>query len=81
MDKANPKAWFPMPGMAKISHKKVGKWEERNQKYRPYFNTWDEAHRYQLLEISGKLDRAIRETASYKRTLTTLINMHNPETP
>lgn len=68
MPQANPKAYFTSP-IAKISYRSVDKWAKYNEKFRPYFPTWAEAHAWMLDREATRLAKAERELASAKRAL------------
>lgn len=60
MAKANPKAWFTSH-IAKISYKPVDKYARQQEKWRPFFPTWSEAHSYMLNEATDRLGKAQKE--------------------
>jgi hypothetical protein len=80
MTAPNPRAFFPWP-IAKISCKKVGVWEERQRSYRPYFDTWAEAHAYMLAQAMLKAQGAERALKSAKRHLANVRAMQPKESP
>lgn len=63
MAKANPKAWFTSP-IAKITYRSVDKWAKYNEKFRPYFPTWKEAHDWMLAKAEDRFKRAQAELNS-----------------
>lgn len=63
MPKANPKAWFTSP-LAKITYRSVDKWAHYNSKFRPYFDTWKEAHEWMIAKADDRLKRATAELKS-----------------
>jgi hypothetical protein len=63
MAKANPKAWFTSP-IAKIAYKSVDKWAKYQERFRPYFPTWKEAHDWMLAKADERLKKAQAELKS-----------------
>jgi len=63
MGKANPKAWFTSP-TARITYRSVDKWARYNEKFRPYFPTWNEAHAWMLAKAAERLKKAQAELKS-----------------
>ena len=77
MAKANPKAYFTSP-IAKISYRSVDKWAKYNERFRPYFPTWGEAHGWMVSTAKERLQRAEREIASARRSLEKISAMKEP---
>lgn len=65
MPKANPKAWFTSP-IAKITYKPVDKWAVHQAKFRPYFDTWQEAWIWMMCKANERVSRAEKELRSAK---------------
>lgn len=70
MGRANPKAWFTSP-IAKITYKSVDKHARYQERWRPFFPTWAEAHAWMLEKAAARLKKAQAElknaTASHAR--------------
>lgn len=77
MAKANPKAWFTSP-IAKISYRSVDKWAERQAVYRPYFNTWREAHDWMVRRAQDEVIKFEKRAETYRRQLAKLNAMTDP---
>lgn len=77
MSKPNPKKWFSSH-IAKISFRKVDKWAENFKKYRPYFDTWEEAHQFMLERAKIDLAIAMKAAASAERHLKKVQAMKPP---
>lgn len=63
MAKANPKAWFASH-IAKISYKAVDKHARHQERWRPFFPTWKEAHAWMLGKSATRLKKAKAELKS-----------------
>lgn len=64
---ANKKAFFPSIHTALIRYRKVTAWDKHIKEIHPYFDTWNEAHRW-ISDIAKKrLKRAEKELAAAKR--------------
>ena len=67
MAKANPKAWFPGSD-ARMSYKSVDKHARSLAvalpDYRPYFDTWREAHKWMVARADRRLKKAQDELKS-----------------
>lgn len=74
MAKANPKAYFP-GCIAQISYKKVDAWAKRQEKYKPYFDTWAEAHKFMMVSAEEDLKRKKRDYESAQRHLAKVMAM------
>lgn len=68
MAKANPKAWFTSP-IAKITYKSVDKHAHYQERFRPFFPTWAEAHAWMLEKAKTELLRAERDAKRARRFL------------
>ena len=77
MAKALPKKWFA-GFTASISLRKVDKWAEHNKAFRPYFNTWEEAHLHMLGKAEKRLDSAKREAKSAELHLAKIRDLKTP---
>jgi hypothetical protein len=77
MAKANPKAWFTSP-IAKITYRSVDKWARYQERFRPFFPTWKEAHDWMLAKAEERLKSAQREL---KRATTQLAKLKAMEEP
>jgi hypothetical protein len=65
MAKANPKAWFPNPYDARpISYRSVDKWARYNEQFKPFFDTWKEAHAWMMAKADKRLKKAQSELKS-----------------
>lgn len=65
MPKANPKAWFPNQYVARaISYRPVDKWARSNEKFKPFFPTWTDAHDWLLAKAVERLKKAQAELKS-----------------
>jgi len=60
MAKANPKAWFTSPS-ARITYRSVDKWAKYQERFRPFFPTWHEAHEWMLAKAADRLKKAQAE--------------------
>lgn len=76
MAKANPKAYFP-GCIAQISYRKVDAWARRQEKYKPFFETWAEAHAHMLEKAKEDLKRKERDCLLAKRHLAKVQAMTN----
>lgn len=63
MAKANPKAWFTSP-IAKITYKPVDKHARQQERFRPFFPTWSQAHDWMMAKADDRLKRARAELKS-----------------
>lgn len=77
MAKANPKAYFTGP-IARITYSKVNKWARQNERFRPFFPTWKEAHGWMMKTAEDRVKRLERELASAKRHLDKVKMMVDP---
>lgn len=77
MPKANPKAWFTSP-IAKLSYRSVDVWARRNEKFRPFFPTWKEAHAWMLERATERLKRAQAELKSATKHIEKIAAMKEP---
>jgi len=77
MAKASPKAWFTSP-IARISYRKVDKYARMQERWRPFFPIWAEAHDWMLTQASDKVKRLERELASAKRHMAKVKAMTAP---
>jgi hypothetical protein len=77
MAKALPKKWFA-GFKASISLRKVDKWAEHRKSFRPYFDTWEEAHLHMLCAAEKRLDKAKREAKSAERHLEKVRSLKTP---
>jgi hypothetical protein len=76
-----PRKFFPEPFRAKISFRKVGKWEEVFAKRGnvPYFNTWEEARDYMGRTTMEKIKRLECDLARERRHLVRVESLVAPE--
>jgi len=77
MAKANPKAWFP-GWTARISYKAVDKYARMQERLKPFFPTWGEAHDYMLKRASERLQKAAAEYQSAAKHLEKVKAMTEP---
>jgi|UPI0004A3B398 hypothetical protein len=77
MAKANPKAWFTSP-IAKITYRSVDKWARYQERFRPFFPTWKEAHDWMMAKAEERLKIAQKEL---KRATTQLAKLKAMEEP
>lgn len=61
------KKWFPSPWTATVKLKKVGCLAETLKAQMPYFDSWEEAHAWQVQRAAARLDRARKELKSAER--------------
>lgn len=78
MAKPNPKRWFPSNFTARISLRKVDRYAEAQKAYKPYFETWDEAHAHMLADAKRELDRARVSFKSAERRLKNVAELLTP---
>lgn len=78
MAKANPKAWFTSP-IAKVTYRSVDKWARYNERFRPFFPTWGEAHAWMLEKAEDRAKKAEREYKSAVRHLAKIKEMQAPD--
>ena len=62
-----PQKWFPSDWSATIKLKKVDRWAESFKAHTPYFDSWEEAHAWQMQRAVTRLDRARKELKSAER--------------
>lgn len=77
MPKPNPKAWFPGK-LVRIAYRPVDKWAVHNQKFRPYFSTWSDAHAWMLARAKERLKLAQAELKKAERNLAQVKMMRDP---
>ncbi len=77
MAKANPKAFFPGV-VATISYKKVDAYAQRQASFKPFFDTWEEAHQFMLDRAMKKLELASRELERHRKRLASVLAMKPP---
>lgn len=77
MPKANPKAWFTSP-LAKITYRSVDKWAVYQARFRPYFDTWQEAHDWMLERATERLKKAQAELKSATAHLAKIKELKEP---
>jgi len=77
MARANPKAWFTSP-IAKITYKSVDAHARYQERWRPFFETWAEAHAWMLEKAKAKLVEADREAKRARRFLEKVQAMKEP---
>lgn len=63
MAKANPKAYFPSY-TARIYYRKVDRYAAGHAKWKPFFQTWSEAHQHMLMRSADRLKKAKAELKS-----------------
>lgn len=63
MAKTNPKAWFTS-SIAKIAYRTVDRWARNMSQFRPYFQTWKEAHEWMLAKSAERVKKAKAELKS-----------------
>lgn len=78
MAKENPKAYFP-GCIAQISYKKVDAHARQWAKFKPFFDTWAEAHAHMLEKAKEDLKRKERDYLSAKRHLAKVTAMQPKE--
>ena len=61
------KKWFPSTWVAVIKLRKVDRWAEAFKAQSPYFDSWEEAHDYQMRCAITRLERARKELKSAER--------------
>lgn len=77
MAKASPRAWFTSP-IARISYRKVDKYDQAYAHLRPFFPTWGEAHAWMLTKAAKDLKTAEQNLASAKRHMAKVKAMTEP---
>lgn len=77
MAKANPKAWFTSP-IAKITYKSVDKYARCQERWRPFFPTWTEAHAWMLERATERLKKAQAELKSATAHLAKIKELKEP---
>lgn len=77
MAKANPKAWFVSP-IAKITYGSIDKWAKYNERFRPFFPTWKEAHDWMLAKAAERLKNAQAGLKSAERHYAKVAAMQEP---
>ena len=78
MGKANPKAWFP-GWTARISYKSVDKFARQQERFKPFFPSWREAHAWMLKRADDRVAKAKAELKSATAHLAKVKAMRNPE--
>jgi hypothetical protein len=79
VSKAKPKKYVPSCSLAKIAHRKLSAWEERDPVRHPAFDTWGEAHNYMIQRAETKAKRAMKELAYAQSKLLAVCKMGKPE--
>ena len=71
MAKANPVKFFPWLFTARITLRKVDRYAKTQaaRGIRPYFDTWEEAHRHLLDEAENGIESAHARAAKAKRDI------------
>lgn len=77
MARANPKAWFTSP-IAKITYRPVDKYARYQERWRPFFDTWSEAHKWMMARATERLTKAQAEMKSATAHLNKIKAMTEP---
>jgi hypothetical protein len=78
MASKNPYAWFPGVGLAAIRRRKVDKWAQRNAKFRPFFPTWEEAHRWMRQKALADLATSAKRLEQHRKHLERVLALAPP---
>ncbi|WP_372362874.1 hypothetical protein ACCQ10_09260 [Xanthomonas sp. NCPPB 1325] len=80
MAKKNPAAYFPSVGTARICRRAVDKYAQRNSTWRPYFDTWQEAHAWLQRRAEEKLAKSFAAAAADRKHLARVLALKEPST-
>jgi hypothetical protein len=77
---AKPRKWFVNLYAAKITLRKVNKWDEFHAKHGAahFFDTWEEAHAHLTAKASERLKKAKAELPAAQRNIQRVGNLKTP---
>lgn len=75
-----PLAWFPNRYMATIRRRKVDRhaMSYAARGIQPYFDTWDEAHRWLIDKVGKDLEKASKEVESQRKRFMRVVALTAP---
>ncbi|MBB3802022.1 hypothetical protein FHR47_002270 [Xanthomonas arboricola] len=78
MAKKNPVAYFPSVGTARICRRSVDKYAQRNSAWRPYFDTWQEAHAWLQRRAEAELAKSFAAASADRKHLARVLALKEP---